>query len=135
MAFESYYYLFSLATFYIFVFHLWNTIFLKLKGRNLIGKVFKEGTSEHENIKKFTSKRAIGVLATALLLSMINLIFAIRELLRSFGEQNGVAVLAVLAFMVLVITVVIVLALRSLHGGSASRHSAVKYDDNKDEDW
>ena len=127
------YFLFSVGTVLIVAVHILNLVLLKLKNRNLFGQHFTKGTPEYESMLKSIGRRYIGATILALLLSLLNLIFAVREVLQSFGRQRALTIVFIITLVALTIIIGIILTPRVKLAKDAERHSIVK--DGEDDDW
>ena len=134
MTANAYYYLFSVGTSIIILYHIANIIYLKKTGRNFIGKAFIEGTTEHKNVQKFLTRRAIFIGIIVLIVSIINTVYAANSLIENSRPGYAKFMLIAAPALSLIIVLVVTYQLSTLFGDNEIGREAKKH--NKiEEDW
>jgi hypothetical protein len=104
MAAQSYYYLFSIATVFIFSYRTLDTVLFRRGGKDLTGRLLKEGTPEHKHMKERSNERAYRFNKIFLVLSVINLSVALYTILQiedKAAARNLAIILPVAVILIL----------------------------------
>ncbi len=137
MTSEITYYTFSLATFFIIVYHVWNLLYYKRRNKNVFGVTFKKGSIEYKRMHKITSYPYIWITIVAVPLSLFNLFLSIKGVFKAYDKNAATGVLIIYTVMVLVIFIGTFMAVRGIYGKSSGKSSkpANRRNDDKDDDW
>lgn len=111
---NAYYFLFSLTTFFIVIVHTINVISIKMRGKVVIRTYLSE-VSKHENASKLHSKYALMPHFGILILSAVNLSYAVYVMLQDPDRQRAIYSMVITLIIMLIVLVVIVLGTRNLY--------------------
>lgn len=111
---EAYYYMFSLATFFIALVHVLNMTSVKLRGKVIV-KTYLSETSKPKGTNTVHSKYYFMVYGGSLILFLVNLVYSIYVMLQDSDRQRAINALITISFVVVLVFVALILSTRSLY--------------------
>lgn len=126
MAPVTYYYLFSILLAVTPLFWLINLVYLKKKGRTILGQVYPIGTPDYKSIvKKLANRRNILITIVITLLALINLAWSIVTV-TSVNTSNAQLLLVAAPIVILIAWAFMMTKARKEYGTNSSGKESYK---------
>ncbi len=131
MAFETYYFFFSIIAVLVACLYITNAAYYRSKGKTLIGNSYKPGTIEYEKLRNFSNNRNLVIGGIVIVLCTANLIFDVYRLLHVPNQEYAHAMLTFAPLSLVILGIIIVIRMYSRFGKGKYKKESNKH--NKDD--
>jgi hypothetical protein len=132
MAPETYYFFFSIIAVAVACLYTTNLIYVRTKGKTLIGNNYKPGTIEYGKLRKYSSNHRLTISAVIALICIANLIFDIYRLLHLDNQEYARFILVFAPILIALIAAAVAVKMNRQFGNGKYKKSLRKHDKEND---